>query len=157
MHRHFGKVLLGLLAITLLVASRWTISLICPLLSDHLSALFLNLSLYFFVSPCPFSSVFALIKKKIKFSSHIRKFRNSEIQQLQSHKWLPASSYMMKYNCAFPHILGSPPSSFRTLQLLHSAFPYIYEENFIFFFISAFPLSVAIRVSSSLALTTSFP
>ncbi len=39
--------------------------------------------------------------------------------------------------CAFPHILGSP-SSYMTLQLLHSEFPYIqYEENLIFFFISA--------------------
>ncbi len=35
-----------------------------------------------------------LIKKKIKFSSPIRKFR---MQQLQSHIWLTASSYMGKY------------------------------------------------------------
>ncbi len=38
--------------------------------------------------------------------------------------------------CAFSHILGSP-SSYITLQLLHSEFPYtVYEENFILFFIS---------------------
>ncbi len=37
--------------------------------------------------------------------------------------------------CDFPHILGSP-SSYRTLQLLHSDFRYVYEENLIFFFIS---------------------
>ncbi len=36
----------------------------------------------------------ALIKKKIKFSSYIRKFR---MEQLQSHLWLTASSYMGKY------------------------------------------------------------
>jgi hypothetical protein len=36
----------------------------------------------------------ALIKKKIKFSSYIRKFR---VEQLQSHIWLTASSYMGKY------------------------------------------------------------
>jgi hypothetical protein len=36
--------------------------------------------------------------------------------------------------CDFPHILGSP-SSYRTLQLLHSDFRYAYEEN-LFFFIS---------------------
>ncbi len=33
-------------------------------------------------------------KKKIKFSSYIRKFR---VEQLQSHIWLAASSYMGKY------------------------------------------------------------
>ncbi len=38
--------------------------------------------------------------------------------------------------CAFPYILGSP-SSYLTLQLLYSEFPYtVYEENLIFFFIS---------------------
>jgi hypothetical protein len=36
----------------------------------------------------------ALIKKKIKFSSCIRKFR---VEQLQSNIWLTASSYMGKY------------------------------------------------------------
>jgi hypothetical protein len=37
--------------------------------------------------------------------------------------------------CTFPHILGCP-SSYMTLQLLHSEFPYTYQENFILFFIS---------------------
>ncbi len=36
----------------------------------------------------------ALIKKKRRFSSYIRKFRRD---RLQSHKWLTASSYMVKY------------------------------------------------------------
>ncbi len=36
----------------------------------------------------------SLIKKKIKFSSYIRKLR---MEQLQSHIWLTASSYMGKY------------------------------------------------------------
>ncbi len=36
----------------------------------------------------------SLIKKIIKFSSNIRKFR---MEQLQSHIWLTASSYMGKY------------------------------------------------------------
>ncbi len=67
-------------------------------------------------------AVSALIKKKIKFSSYIRKFR---VEQLQSHIWLTASSYCIWGNkCAFPHILGSP-SSYMTLQLLHSEFPYM--------------------------------
>ncbi len=35
-----------------------------------------------------------LIKKKMKFSSYIRKFR---MEQLQSHLWPTASSYMGKY------------------------------------------------------------
>ncbi len=56
------------------------------------------------------------------------------MDQLQSHIWLTASSYMGKF-CAFPHILGSP-SSYLTLQLLHSEFSYIYGENLILFFIS---------------------
>ncbi len=64
-----------------------------------------------------------LIKKKIKFSSNIRKFR---MEQLQSHIWLTASSspHIWGNICAFPHIFGSP-SSYMTMQLLHSEFPYI--------------------------------
>ncbi len=73
-----------------------------------------------------------LIKKKIKFSSYIRKFR---MEQLQSHIWLTASSYMGKYlrvssyiRKALPHIL---------LCNCSTEFPYtVYEENLIFFFIS---------------------
>ncbi len=43
----------------------------------------------------------ALIKKKIKFSSYIGKFR---VEQLQSHIWLTASSYMGKYFCISSYI-----------------------------------------------------
>ncbi len=57
-----------------------------------------------------------LIKKKIKFSSYIRKFR---VEQLQSHIWLTASSYMEKYLRI---------SSYKTLQLLHYEFPYIWRK-----------------------------
>jgi hypothetical protein len=39
-------------------------------------------------------TVHTLIKKKIKFSSYIRKFG---MEQLQSHIWLKAFSYMTKY------------------------------------------------------------
>ncbi len=92
-------------------------------------SLFIYLYPHFSVTPCPFSSVSALTKNKQIFLIHsIRKFR---MEHLQSHIWLPASSYMMKYNCAFPHILGSP-SSYRTLQLLHSQFPYIWGK-FVFY------------------------
>ncbi len=59
-----------------------------------------------------------------------RKFR---MDQLQSPIWLTTSSYMGTI-CAFPHILGGP-SSYMTLQLLHSEFPYIWGK-FIFFFFS---------------------
>ncbi len=45
---------------------------------------------HIFTWPCQPS----LIKKKIKFSSHIRKFR---MEQLQSHIWLTATSYVGKY------------------------------------------------------------
>ncbi len=68
---------------------------------------------------------YALIRKKMIFSSYIRKFR---MKQLQSHIWLTASSYMGNI-CAFPHILGSPTS----ISLY-------FEENLIFFFISALSL-----------------
>ncbi len=40
------------------------------------------------------SPVSTLIKKKVKFSSYIRKFR---VEQLQSNIWLTASSYLGKY------------------------------------------------------------
>ncbi len=43
----------------------------------------------------------ALIKNKIKFSSYIRKFR---VEQLQSHIWIKASSYMGKYFCISSYI-----------------------------------------------------
>ncbi len=39
-------------------------------------------------------ATYTLIKKKIKFSSYIGKFR---VEQLQSHIWLMASSYIGKY------------------------------------------------------------
>ncbi len=63
-----------------------------------------------------------LIKKKIKFSSYKRKFR---MEQLRSHIWLTASSYTRK----FLRI-----SSYLTLQLLHSEFPYIWGKfDFLFY------------------------
>ncbi len=67
-----------------------------------------------------------LIKKKIKFSPYVRKLR---MEQLQSHIWLKASSYI----CAFPHILGSSSSNM-TLRLLHSEFPSICGKfDFLFY------------------------
>jgi hypothetical protein len=55
------------------------------------------------------------------------------MKQLQSHIYLTAGLllYGEKFN-AFPHILGIP-STYMTLQLLHSEFPYIYEEIFFSF------------------------
>jgi hypothetical protein len=51
--------------------------------------------------------------------------------------WLTASSYMGKY-LRISSYIRKPNYSYTTLQLLHSEFPYIlYEENLIFFFISA--------------------
>ncbi len=49
-------------------------------------------------------SALTLIKKKLKFSSYVRKFR---IKQLQSHKWLTVSSYMGKYLRIYAYI-GKP-------------------------------------------------
>ncbi len=54
------------------------------------------------------------------------------MEQLQSHIWLTAP-HIWGNICAFPHILGSP-SSYRTLQLLHSEFPYIWGKlDFLFY------------------------
>ncbi len=58
-------------------------------------------------------------KKESKISSYIRKFR---MEQLQSHIWLTTFSYMGKYLYISIILLGSP-SSYLTLQLLHSEFP----------------------------------
>jgi hypothetical protein len=78
-----------------------------------------------------FYNIRTLVEKKIKFSSHKRKFRR---ERLQSHIWLTASSYMVNI-CAFPNILGSP-SSYMTLQPYE--FTYIWGNFFLFFiFISA--------------------
>ncbi len=71
-----------------------------------------------------------LIKKKVKFSSYIRKFR---MEQLQSHIWLTTFSYMGKY-LYIPIILLGSPSSYMTLQLLHSEFPFIRGKFFFIFF-----------------------
>ncbi len=58
-----------------------------------------------------------------------RKFR---MEQLQSHIWLTAP-HKWGNICAFPHILGSP-SSYMTLQLIHSEFPYIWGKfDFLFY------------------------
>ncbi len=70
--------------------------------------------------------VSTLIKKKTKFSSHIRKDRKERLQSQPPHIWLNI--------CAFPHILGILSKSM-TLQPLPSEFPYIWGK-FIFFFIS---------------------
>ncbi len=58
-----------------------------------------------------------------------------EIQngQQQSHIGLTASSYMGKYLRISSYIRN--PFSYMALQPLHSEFPYIHEENLIFFFI----------------------
>ncbi len=54
-----------------------------------------------FVKRLSQENVRTLIKKKIKLSSYIRKFR---MEQLQSHIWLTASSYMGKYLCISSYI-----------------------------------------------------
>ncbi len=57
-----------------------------------------------------------LIKKKIKFSSYIRKFR---VEQLLSHIWLTASSYIGKHlriSHSLP-MLRSPTSSYLVVDI----------------------------------------
>ncbi len=68
------------------------------------------------------TAISTLIKKKIKLSSYIKKFR---MGQLQSHIWLTASSYMGKHLRI---------SSCLTLQLLHFEFPYIWGKSYFLFY-----------------------
>ncbi len=85
----------------------------------------------------PVTALAALIKKKIKFSSYLRKFR---VEQLQSHIWLTATSYMGKYLRISSYISGSP-SSYMTLQLLHFEFPYLWGKvDFLFCSVDSIPL-----------------
>ncbi len=49
----------------------------------------------------PATKLGTLMKKKIIYSSNIRKFR---MEQLRSHIWLTASSYMTKYLCISSYI-----------------------------------------------------
>ena len=85
------------------------------------------------VGPCSLSPCCStLIKKKIKLSSYIRKFR---MEQLQSHIQLTASSYMVKYlrmssYIRTPFLVYDFATACSTLNFL------IYEENLIFFLIS---------------------
>ncbi len=65
---------------------------------------------------------------KFSYLDIIRKFRME-----QSHIWLTASSHIWGNICSFPHILGSH-SSYMTLQLLHSEFPYMWGKfSFLFY------------------------
>ncbi len=79
----------------------------------------------------------ALIKKKIEFSSYIRKFRK---ERLQSHIWGRASysniwgnmrKYLVIFEEAVGHICLCNRSRLNSL---------IYEENWIFFFLSVSPI-----------------
>jgi hypothetical protein len=69
-----------------------------------------------------------LIKKKINFH-HI--LENSEGSYMTDDLLIYGEN-----NCVFPHILGSP-YSYMTLHTIPSEILYtVYEENFVFFFIS---------------------
>jgi len=68
---------------------------------------------------------------KIKFSSYIRKFR---MELLRSHIWLTASSYMVKYLHISPYTVLGSPSSYMTLQLLHSESPYKWGKSYFLFY-----------------------
>ncbi len=74
--------------------------------------------------------VWTLKKKLNKISSYIRKFIREE---LQSHIWLTPPHIWLINICAFPHIFLL--YDFATAPIWISY--YVYEENFIFFFISA--------------------
>ncbi len=50
-------------------------------------------------------------------------YKENKRDRVQSHM-RQRTSHICGKICAFPHILGSP-SSYMTLQLLHSEFPYI--------------------------------
>ncbi len=80
-------------------------------------------------------------KKKIKFFLIYKEIQNGAVAKLYMtnkppHIWLNI--------CAFPHILGSP-SSYMTLQHLHSKFPYI-SGKLDFLFISVPPKTFTIHI-----------
>ncbi len=52
---------------------------------------------------------------------------------------------MAKYLCISSYIIGSP-SSYMTLQLIHSEFPYIYMRKLFSFFISAIPHLICVQI-----------
>jgi hypothetical protein len=93
---------------------------------------------------CPWSRYpsarYTLIKKKIKFSSYIRKLNRD---RLQSHKWLTASSYIVKYLRISSYIWKPLLIQYMTLQPIPSESPYRYEENFVFFLISVLSMPAA--------------
>ncbi len=73
-----------------------------------------------------------LIKKKRKFSSYIRKFRNGALAKSYMRKDFLIYEEMRKY---FP--IYEEAVSHVSLPLLHSKIPYtVYKENSIFFFLS---------------------
>ncbi len=75
-------------------------------------------------------NVVSLIKKKIKFSSYIRKFRGIGCEVI----YVINDLLMMETCiCAFPHVLGSP-SPYMTLHPILSEFPYIWGKfSFLFY------------------------
>jgi hypothetical protein len=92
-------------------------------------------------------------RNKIFLIYSIKKFR---MEQLQSHIWLTASSYWSNI-CAFPRILGNP-SSYMTLQLLHSNFP-LYMRKFLLSFyqciLASFNIILLLRSTQSTLITYS--
>jgi hypothetical protein len=90
----------------------------------------------------------ALIKKKIKFSSYMRKFRR---EQLQSHLRLTASSYMTKY-WRISSYIRKPFLIYMTVQLFPSEYPYI--RGIFFSFLSVRPRSGGGRVGVNYSTST---
>ncbi len=86
------------------------------------------------IKPPNFFSASTLIKKIIKLSSYIRKFRMEQLQFAKSYMTNGLLNPHIWGNiCTFPHVLGSP-SSYMTLQLLHFEFPYIWGKfDFLFY------------------------
>ncbi len=69
-----------------------------------------------------------LIKKEILFSSYIKRIHNGAVAKSYLISGL-LNPHIWGNICAFPHILRiGNPSSYMTLQLLHSEFPYIWGK-----------------------------
>jgi hypothetical protein len=93
-----------------------------------------------------------LIKKKIRLSSYIRKFR---MEQLQSHIWLTASSYIWWNICAFPHILESLPHIWLcNCSILN--FPSLWVKFYFIFYQCIVRASTGIYVSIVLKHTSTY-
>ncbi len=84
-------------------------------------------------------------KKQIKIFLIYKEIQNRAVAKSYMTNGLLIYGEIFAHFLIYSTVLGSP-SSYITLQLLHSSFTYtVYEENFIFFFVSVEPFPTTVR------------